>query len=156
MRVLFIHPKFPYRGKDLFPIGLGYLASISKDRADVKVIDENVEGFSIAKITDFKPDIIGITATTPSFQRALEITRELKNSSDSSDATVVMGGVHPTFRPEDALNGGADIVVRGEGEKTFSEIIDLKDVEKINGISYKKNGGFIKKTGDSSITRTGN
>ncbi len=140
MRVLYIHPKFPYRGKDLFPIGLGYLAGISKDRADIMVIDENVESFSIAKITDFRPDIIGITATTPSFQRALEITGKLKKSSN---ATVVMGGVHATFNPEEALLGGADIVVRGEGEKTFSELIDLKDLEKIDGISYRENGRFV-------------
>lgn len=139
MRVLFIHPKFPYRGRDLFPIGLGYLASGVEDIAEVSVIDENVENFSIDKIKKIKPDIAGITATTPSFPRTTEIAAALKGTG----AKIVVGGVHATFVPEDALHGGADIVVRGEGEATFREIVEGKPLADIKGISFKKNNKII-------------
>ncbi|MBU2559530.1 B12-binding domain-containing radical SAM protein [archaeon] len=139
MRVLFIHPEFPYRGKDLFPIGLGYLASAVEDIAEVSVIDENLETFSTRKIKEINPDIIGITATTPSFPRAMEIAAALKDTG----AKIVIGGVHATFMPEEALEGGADIVVRGEGEATLREIVEGKAIDEIRGISYKKNNKII-------------
>jgi radical SAM superfamily enzyme YgiQ (UPF0313 family) len=139
MRILFIHPGFPYRGKDLFPIGLGYLAGAVEDIAEIKVVDENIENFSARKIKEINPDIIGITATTPSFPRAMEIAAALKDTG----AKIVMGGVHATFMPEEALTGGVDIVVRGEGEATFREIIEGKPLADIDGISFKKDNKLI-------------
>jgi radical SAM superfamily enzyme YgiQ (UPF0313 family) len=142
MRVLFIHPKFPYRGKDLFPIGLGYLASAAEDIAEISVIDENIEGFSIARARELNPDVIGITATTPSFGRAAEIISAIGDM----DAKIVVGGTHVTFAPEEALNAGADIVVRGEGEATFREIVEGQSLIDISGISYTENKKIIHNT----------
>lgn len=140
MRLLLVHPKFPYRGKDLFPLGLGYIASAAREKAEVLVVDENVEKLDAGKIKSINPDVVGISATTPSFNRAAEIIAEIK--SINPDAVVILGGVHATFAPEDALAAGVDIVVRGEGERTFSEIISGVELEKIAGISYK-NGGIV-------------
>ncbi len=134
MRVLFVHPKFPYRGKDLFPIGLGYLASAVQDIAEIFVIDENLEEFSIERVKRINPDVIGITATTPSFQRSMEIVNAV--NSMGTDAKIVMGGTHATFMPEEALNAGVDIVVRGEGEITFRELIEGRALEDIEGMSW--------------------
>jgi radical SAM superfamily enzyme YgiQ (UPF0313 family) len=134
MRLLLVHPAFPYRGKDLFPIGLGYLAAVARDYAEISVIDDNVEAFEEDKVASFSPDIVGITSTTPSFPRALEIARRIK--SLDIDAKIVMGGTHVTFRPEEALDAGIDIVVRGEGEKTFLELLRGTPLPEIKGISY--------------------
>lgn len=139
MRILFIHPKFPYRGKDLFPIGIGYLASTIQDRAEVFVVDENLEEFSIEMVKGIDPDIIGITATTPSSQRAMEIA----NMVNATDAKVVMGGTHVTFMPEEALDAGADVVVRGEGEATFGEIVEGRALEDIDGISWRDDAKIV-------------
>lgn len=141
MRLLLIHPKFPYRGKDLFPIGLGYLASVVKGRAEVFVLDENVEAFDTEKVKKFSPDIVGITATTPSFPRAAEITKRIKEID--AKTRVIMGGAHVTFAPEEVLRAGVDVVVRGEGETTFAELLESWNLEKINGISYIKNGKIL-------------
>lgn len=138
MRVLLIHPAFPYRGKDLFPIGLGYLAAIAEDRAEVFVIDENVEAFDLEKVKSIGPDIVGITSTTPSFPRAAEITAKLRK--ECGNALIVMGGTHATFMPEEAIEAGADIVIRGEGEATFSDLIDRRDLRDVKGISYRHRG----------------
>ncbi len=141
MRLLLIHPKFPYRGKDLFPLGLGYLASIARDRAEVFVLDENVDAFDVEKIKKISPDIAGITATTPSFPRAVEIAKAIKEIN--AKTRVIMGGTHVTFAPEEALKAGVDVVVRGEGETTFAELLESWNLEKINGISHIKNGKII-------------
>lgn len=138
MRVLLIHPWFPYRGKDLFPLGLGYLAAVAEGN-EIDVIDENVEALDLEKIN---PDIVGITSTTPSFSRAVEIARTVKELS--SDTTVVMGGTHVTFAPEDALRGGADVVVRGEGEQAFLELLEGRELGKIRGIAYMEKGRVIR------------
>jgi radical SAM superfamily enzyme YgiQ (UPF0313 family) len=138
MRVLLVHPSFPYKGRDLFPIGLGYLASVIKDRAEILVIDDPVEPFDAEKVKKFRPDIIGISSTTPSFSRAAEIIGKIR--ALGIETTLVVGGVHATFRPEDALAAGADIVVRGEGEIAFSKIVGGHDLSTIRGVSYSDNG----------------
>lgn len=139
MRILFIHPKFPYRGKDVFPIGLGYLASAVEDIAEISVIDENLEEFLVDRVKEINPDIIGITATTPSFHRAVEIVKVLSGT----DAKIAIGGTHATFMPEEALNTGADVVVRGEGEATFRELVEGQSLKDISGISYTENKKII-------------
>ncbi|MEE8400896.1 MAG: radical SAM protein [Candidatus Hydrothermarchaeaceae archaeon] len=139
MRILLIHPKFPYRGRDLFPLGLGYLASAVRDISEITVIDENLEEFSIERVRRINPDIIGITATTPSFPRAMQIVEALRGT----DAKIVLGGTHATFMPDEPLNSGADIVVRGEGEATFRDIVEGRPMEDINGISWSDDGKIV-------------
>ncbi|MBN2167927.1 MAG: radical SAM protein, partial [Actinobacteria bacterium] len=61
------------------------------------------------------------------------------------DVPVVMGGAHVTFKSDEALENGADYVVRGEGEETFVELIEYLSSGKgtlagIEGLSYMENG----------------
>lgn len=61
------------------------------------------------------------------------------------DLPIIWGGYHPTASPEQTLqNEFVDIVVRGYGEITFSELIERlankQSYEDIQGISFKKNG----------------
>jgi|TARA_B100001971_G_C18253280_1_gene579988 radical SAM superfamily enzyme YgiQ (UPF0313 family) len=140
MKVLLIHPKFSYRGKDLFPLGLGYLAGIAEGH-NISVIDENITPFDITKIKN-DLDIIGISSTTPSFSRAMEIVKEIKEFR--CDLIIVMGGTHVTFSPEEALKGGVDIIVTGEGEYSFLEILEGKEIDKIKGLVYMNKNKIIK------------
>ena len=138
MKILLINPEFPgYRGKDTFPVGLGYLSGTVRDK-DVSVIDCSVDKFSKEKIERINPDIVCITSTTPSFPKAKEYAFVIKKILP--DSLVVMGGTHVTFKPEDGLEV-ADIVVRGEGEITFREIVEAvesgKGFENVRGISFR-------------------
>ncbi len=135
MKVLLINPRYPfYRGKDLFPLGLGYIAAISERHAETRVIDMNVDKTGIVQaVKEFMPDIIGITSTSPVFPEAKRIASTIRSVSS---ARIIIGGVHATFRPDEALEE-ADIAVRGEGEFTFEEILSGKPLEEIKGISYK-------------------
>ncbi len=141
MKVLLINPRYPfYRGKDLFPLGLGYIAAVSERYAETKVIDMNVEKTDIEQaVKDFMPDIVGITSTTPAFSEAKRIAALIR---DISSAKIIIGGVHATFRPDEALEA-ADIAVRGEGELIFEEMLAGKPVEEIKGISYKMDDKIV-------------
>ncbi len=139
MKILFINPYFSYKGKDKFPVGLAYLAGVAKQFREVFIIDENLRKFSISDIEKIKPDYVGITSTTPSFQRAIQIAEQIK--SYYNKIKIIFGGTHVSFRPQDVSH--ADVIIRGEGEETLKEILEEKPLEKIKGISFRHNGKFI-------------
>ncbi len=125
------------------PFNLGYLASYSLLYAknndiplEVKIIDEvagqDVEG----SLNEFKPNIIGITATTPLIKRAYDIAAYCKSNID---AVIVMGGPHVTAMPEEGLEN-AHVVVKGEGELALAELI-----HKYNQGTLGKEGFILEK-----------
>jgi radical SAM superfamily enzyme YgiQ (UPF0313 family) len=64
------------------------------------------------------------------------------------DISIIWGGYHPTAVPEQTLqNEFVDIIVRGYGEITFSELVERlankESYEDIEGISFKKNSRVI-------------
>jgi radical SAM superfamily enzyme YgiQ (UPF0313 family) len=89
------------------------------------------------------PDIVEISVMTAKYGSALNVSRLVKDFD--SDIPVVWGGVHPTILPDETIkNEDVDIVVRGEGEYTFLELIEnLEDLNKVLGITYKENGKII-------------
>ncbi len=115
------------------PVPLIDLAGMIPDH-HVEILDLKVENLSKSelkkKISRF--DIVALTVLTPSTANALKICKIAKHS----DALTVLGGAQPTLYPDLVSNPYVDIVVRGEGEITFREIVDGKDLSKINGISY--------------------
>ena len=91
-------------------------------------------------ITQQSPDIVGISATTAQYGSALNVSKLVKNFNP--DIPVVWGGVHPTILPDEVINNGhVDIVVRGEGEYTFLDLIqNLERLDRVQGITYMQNG----------------
>ncbi|RNE88437.1 radical SAM protein [Marichromatium sp. AB31] len=65
-------------------------------------------------------DLIGLSFMTQYFDRALQVTEHLRRVHD---APLVWGGVHPSSRPDEALEH-ADMVVIGEGEHTLVELLE--------------------------------
>lgn len=89
-------------------------------------------------------DLIGITLMTNFFDGAVQITRKLKERLKSP---VIWGGVHPTVRPEEALEH-ADMVCVGEGEACLMELADKMAA----GQDYRGVTNLWTRSGDS-ITR---
>ena len=131
------------------PLGLAYLAAaLEKDGFPVKIIDGFVENINVSEIFSTKPDIIGISATTPTFNSALSIARQIRAGLPS--ATIILGGAHITAMPLEAMSAGPfDIGVIGEGEETLVELAGhisegkSKRFSGIKGIIFKENGEFI-------------
>ncbi len=147
MQILFINPAFGYVGKDKFPLGLGYLAAIARKGGHrVAVADENVrDAVPWNQLKEF--DMVGISVTTPALSR-MRALLVLIQEQKKPGSLVVAGGHHPTFRPEDVLRAGADVVVRGEGEESFARLtsketlqIETDEWKKIPGISYCNESG---------------
>lgn len=121
------------------PIGLMYIASyIRKHGHEVIIVDSKYDDI-FAKIKEFHPEIIGIGAMTVMAPEAIHLARLIRKGTD---ALIVFGGVHFTFLPDDAKDI-ADIIVKGEGEKTFCQLCDRVPLRHIPGIMYKERGEWI-------------
>ena len=117
------------------PLALGLIASyLEKNGIEVKIIDE-LSGQDVEKeLVEFRPDIAGITATTPLAPDAYRIADICKKKG----ILTVMGGVHATVLPEEALRH-VDIVVKGEGEIAMLDIIKDNIASGIISRPYIKN-----------------
>lgn len=82
-------------------------------------------------------DIYGISIHSVStYSEARKVIERVRKIAPK--ALIVVGGAFPTSMAEYTLkNTEADIVVRGEGEVIFSEIVNEEPLNKIKGISYK-------------------
>ena len=131
------------------PLGLGYLASVlRKEGFKVKIIDDAVEKLGLNKLLNKVKNalIVGITSTTPTFNAALKYAQKIKNRFP--EIFVVLGGVHVTFMPYDALKHEfVDAVCAGEGEHTLREVAERvergKTLEGVKGLIYKEDGKII-------------
>lgn len=98
----------------LAPLGLMYLAAYTPPEVEVRLIDENVERIDFSQV----PDLVGITTMTATAPRAYEIAGRYR----ALGAKVVLGGVHASMMPEEALRH-ADAVVVGEAESVWPQVL---------------------------------
>jgi len=127
---------------DTIPIGLEYIASSIRDVVNnVQIVDMQFEKHSFDNLIDnFSPDLVGITMSTADHDEVLK----LAEISNKKGIKTVVGGYHPTLVPDEILSyPQIDIVVRGEGELTFRELVQKGMPNKILGICYKNNGKII-------------
>lgn len=146
MKVLLIYPKVTVKVAMWMPLGILYIASyIKKHGIEVKIINSSFYELNDNNIKEifqsFSPDIVGIGAMTVQCVDALKIGSNIKRLFPN--IKLVYGGVHFTFLPEEGLDIG-DIVVIGEGEETFLDICNNKNIKEIEGIAYKEKGKIIK------------
>ncbi len=125
-----IYSPYEVLGENMWPpMGILYLSSYLRSKmsaVEIKITDGCKVGYknTINEIKKFNPDIVGISFYTTLAYGASKLAQEVKKLLPLS--IVIMGGVHATALPEDTLKAsGADIVVIGEGEKTFSLIVRL-------------------------------
>jgi radical SAM superfamily enzyme YgiQ (UPF0313 family) len=112
----------------------------------VRIIDQATEpDWEASLLAELKtgPVCVGVTSTTgPQIWWALEASRIVK---ESSQVPVVWGGVHASLLPEQTLESPyIDIVVQGEGEATFLELVETlassRPLHDVDGIWYKESG----------------
>lgn len=130
------------------PLNLGYLASYLRENGykNIKIL---IGAFlSDKQLIDIssKADIVGFTATSPMMTHGKKIAEAVKLKNPS--VNIVFGGSHPSVAVENTLqNSFIDVVVRGEGEVTFYELVRAfetnSSLKEIDGISYKENNIII-------------
>ena len=94
---------------------LAVAACIPHDQYEVVLTDENIEPIDF----DLKADLVGISAMTSYVNRGYEIADRFR----AEGVPVVMGGVHPSFMPQEALKH-SDAVVIGEVELVIDRLLD--------------------------------
>lgn len=144
MLILLIHPYLrKYDQPRLPPLGILSIAAVlEKEGHEVSVLDLNVTPNELYKSLRNKPDLVGITATTPLIKEAWRLAKICKKKKIS----VVLGGPHPSVLPGESLKTNLiDIVVRHEGEETMKEICARwpKYGKNITGISYLARGKIV-------------
>jgi radical SAM superfamily enzyme YgiQ (UPF0313 family) len=83
--------------------------------ADIRIIDEGVDEINPDRID---ADLVGISAITGTAPRSYEIAAHLRERG----IPVVLGGVHPTLMPEEAMLH-ADSVVAGYAEESWPQLL---------------------------------
>ena len=154
MRVLLL--SMPDSFEHMAPIAIrmpnGALASLAGNLdshhevaiADLVLVQGRVGATVTRLIGELEPDVVGLSVMT--FQRATafavaELVRRL-----APNAHIVAGGYDPSLAPDVYSPATAiDILVRGEGEHTFRELIRALDggcqLSAIAGLSYRPTAG---------------
>ncbi|MHA1131332.1 MAG: B12-binding domain-containing radical SAM protein, partial [Candidatus Helarchaeota archaeon] len=146
MNVLLIYPPFKIgsgMGKVMLspPLSVMQLAGMIPDHR-VEILDLNVNPqMTIAQIEQeiSKFDLVGVSTMTSGVRVALNLCKLAKRH----EVTTVLGGFHPTLRPEVMKYPEVDYIVRGEGEYTFKELVEGVHPSEILGLGYRDNGNYM-------------
>jgi len=143
MKVVLIEPRSPgfhiFSLNKLPRLGLPLIGALLKRQGyNVRIFCEELRPLDWSEV--LRADLIGISSLTPTAPRAYELVRRIKWQAPK--IPIALGGPHVTFLPEEALEAGADYVVRGEGEETFLELAEAlkegeRDLPEVRGLSYR-------------------
>ena len=156
MKIIFVHPNWTERlgrfaglAKKRSPapnLGVLYLATVAEKRGHtVEVVDADVENYTtddiISHILKNRFDIVGITATTPIFHKAVQLAKLLKENQ--CDAKILIGGAHFNIFKKEAFCDYFDYGFFGEAEYTFDQFLNIiengsDDFDGMKGFVYRK------------------
>lgn len=128
------------------PFGLLYLAAYANKYLGGDIQFTLIDGSAPIPDDDF--DIVGISAMSLYYPRAVETARTIKKKRE---IPIIIGGPHITALPL-TIESCFDIAVRGEGEETFLELLKIygKDrgfkedaLDQVKGIAYWKDGEVV-------------
>jgi anaerobic magnesium-protoporphyrin IX monomethyl ester cyclase len=160
MRILFVHPNYHSGGAEIAgnwpPAWVAYLSGTLKAAGftDILFIDAMTHDISEEqlrrRIAEYRPDVVGATAITPSIykaERTLQIAKEAR-----PEVITVLGGVHATFMYRQVLAEASwiDVIVRGEGEEVVTELVRAIDAGRwparrssIEGLAFIEDGKVV-------------
>ena len=168
MRIVLIHTNYHSGGAEIAgnwpPAWVAYLAGHLRTAGfdDIHFIDAMTNELDDealrAELASLKPDVVGTTAITPSIyvaEQALKIAQEV-----CPDAVRVLGGVHATFMYKQVLSEApwVDVIVRGEGEEIFQNLIRCiaagdwpAQRKKIKGLAFKDGDQIVATQAASTV-----
>lgn len=148
--VILFYPSSSGSFKDSYspPHSLLSIASELVEEYNVLIIDQRVDYEWEKKLRKHLSGGVLCIAfsvmTGPQIKCALDTARICREEAGNS-IPLVWGGVHPSMLSDETLsNQYVDIVIRGEGEITFKNLLNAlrsnKPLSGVKGISYKKDG----------------
>ncbi|RCX11128.1 radical SAM superfamily enzyme YgiQ (UPF0313 family) [Anaerobacterium chartisolvens] len=158
----------PMIGKRLHRAGgaIYALSSYLKDRNPyISGIDTKIFNFNslytgplnlyISAIVDYKPDVIGFSTYCWNVEIVKNLIRSIRKLLP--DATVILGGPEVSYNSEELMSDHKeiDLIIRGEGEITFNEVISHlytnKELTGVSGITYRTKNGNVVQNADRPL-----
>jgi radical SAM superfamily enzyme YgiQ (UPF0313 family) len=126
MKILLVSPvrdhhQFTNRGILIPQLALFILKGLTPEKHDVKIVEEEYMKLDM----DEECDVVAISCMTSNANRGYRIADAFREKGKK----VVMGGIHPSILPDEALVH-SDAVVIGEAEGVWEKI--LEDIESNN------------------------
>ena len=132
------------------PLNLSYVASITRQAGHkVKLIDAHALKLSkkqvLAKISKFRPDILGFMLTSYMFQRTFDWIRYFKRKTG---LPVAVGGINLRLFPEETMSHPEiDFAILGSARAAFPSLLhaleNVEPVDKIKGIAFRRKGNVV-------------
>src|SRR5260370_22315236 len=122
-----------------YPTWLAYPAGLIPG---ARLLDAPPHGYTpeqtVAEAKGF--DLVVIHTSTPSLKMDVRTAEAIKAAN--RNCTIAFVGGHPTARPEETLklSEAIDIAARKEFDHSMVEVAQGIDLDKIGGISYRRNG----------------
>ena len=116
--------------------------------ADLILAQRCVRQTVIDLVRDHEPDVVGLSIMTfqrETARRIAALVRALRPRT-----TIVVGGYDPSLAPDvyEDPAWGADVIVRGEGDLTFRELLRALErgarLTTVNGLSFREDGRAVR------------
>lgn len=163
-RALLVNPSFfrtygSNEGGLAFPVypvlGLASIAGeILRRGHEVEILDLSYRAYDAHLIREtvsrYRPDIVGVTATTPLMNQARDLSYVVKELSP--DTVTIVGGPHPAALPSQTLRQSAfDLVAAGEADRTVADLLDGRRPAEIGGLWWL-DGNEARSSGPSGLS----
>jgi len=143
------------------PVALTSVGAAVAGEHEVRVLDMRLEDDDTlaSTLASFRPHVVGTTSMTTDAYQAKAVLRVARNVCP--DALTVVGGHHPTLCPEEFDVDYVDVIVQGEGELTFRELVARWDAQReqgdrtfdgVKGARYRDAAGLRRVTGKREQT----
>lgn len=109
----------------LEPLELEIVAAGVPEEDEVRILDLSIEknpkDTFTTTLLDYKPDLVGFSAYSTTFQIVKDLAKKTKQLL--ANVTVAVGGIHATLLPQDFYINEVDYVIRGEGATAIAKLI---------------------------------
>jgi len=159
-KIVFVNPPltqeerfgdFASAGNIMPPLGLCYLAAVTREKYFTEILDAPAEGWGPAKcaaeILSKEFDYVGITMTTLSVYNAHALATHLKEKNPY--IKIIVGGPHITSTAKESFEKleNFDFGVLGEGEPVILNLLHALDnnapLENIPGVVFRRDKDII-------------
>ncbi len=143
--IVLLHPRSTRPKNRRFPLAVLSLAAVLEGREDYVIVDGNLDPDPAATLDRIMREsgieLLAVSVMPgPQMVAAISLCREFRRRHPA--VRIVWGGYFASLYTDATLNAKyVDIVVRGQGEGTFLELIDAlrakSDLSRVRGISFR-------------------